>query len=238
MGVKRFWTAARVARAEDGWMVLLDQHPVRTPARRQVAVPLRAMADEIAAEWDAQDGEVDPLSMPMTRAAATCLDRVAPEAAAVAKTIAAYGETDLLCYRADAPAALVARQQAQWDPMLDWAATTLGAQLNSGPGVMHIAQPPSAIEALSREVRKLDPWALTALAELTTLSGSLVLALAVRHGALTDDEAWELSRLDEQWNIEQWGEDHEAAQLTARRAAEFAHAARLLGLLSIAPAST
>ena len=229
--MKRFWKEARTERVEGGWMVRLDDRPVRTPARRLCVVPVAAMADGIAAEWNAQGERIDPLSMPLTRAASTCLDRVMPELDAVRRTVAGYGGTDLLCYRAPDPAELARRQARAWDPALGWAAEALGARLATCEGVMHVAQPPEAVERLAAEVRALDPWELTALSELTTLSGSLVLALAVCHGRLPADEAWRLSRIDEQWNIEQWGEDAEAARQVARRETDFMAAAELLRLL-------
>ena len=230
--MKRFWTSADTVAAEDGWAVHLDGRPVKTPAKREVVVPVPAMADRIAAEWDAQEEAVNPLTMPMTRFAATCLDRVAPEQAAVAANIASYGETDLLCYRAEHPVALIRRQADGWDPVLDWAAETFGARLLVGAGIIHVAQAPEAVGALARRVDAEAPWALTALAELTTISGSLVLALGVRHGHLAADRAWDLSRIDEQWNIDEWGEDHEAAEQAARKRADFLHAAEVLDLLA------
>lgn len=229
--MKRFWKAARVEQVEGGWLVRLDDRPVRTPARRLCVVPVAGMADGVAAEWDAQGERIDPLSMPLTRAASTCLDRVMPELDAVRRSVAGYGGTDLLCYRAPEPAELAERQARGWDPLLEWAAEALGARLAVGEGVMHIAQPPEAVEGLASEVRALDAWELTALSELTTLSGSLVLALAACHGRLEPAEAWRLSRIDEQWNIEQWGEDAEAARQTERREADFMAAAELLRLL-------
>lgn len=229
--MKRFWKRAHVERVEGGWLIRLDHRPVRTPARRPCVVPVAGMADGIAAEWEAQQERVDPLSMPLTRAASTCLDRVAPEIDAVRRSVAGYGGTDLLCYRAPGPARLVARQARGWDPLLDWAAEALGARLVTAEGVMHIAQPPEAVARLGAEVRALDAWELTALAELTTLGGSLVLALAVLHGRLAPAEAWTLSRIDEQWNIDQWGEDAEAARQAARREADFLAAADMLRLL-------
>jgi chaperone required for assembly of F1-ATPase len=229
--MKRFWKHARSEQVEGGWLVRLDSRPVRTPARRLCVVPLAAMADGIAAEWDAQGERIDPLSMPLTRAASTCLDRVMPELDAVRRNVASYGGTDLLCYRAPQPPELVARQARGWDPVLDWAAEALGARLLVGEGVMHVAQPPEAVARLAAEVEALDAWELTALSELTTLSGSLVLALAVCHGRLVPAEAWRLSRIDEQWNIEEWGEDAEAAAQTARRETDFIAAGKLLRLL-------
>jgi chaperone required for assembly of F1-ATPase len=229
--VKRFWKQARSEQVEGGWLVRLDSRPVRTPARRLCVVPLAAMADGIAAEWNAQGDRIDPFSMPLTRAASTCLDRVIPELDAVRRNVAGYGGTDLLCYRAPEPAELALRQSRGWDPVLGWAADELGARLVTGEGVMHVAQPPEALARLSAEVEALDAWELTALSELTTLTGSLVLALAVCHGRLEAAEAWTLSRVDEEWNIEEWGEDAEAARQTARREAEFTAAADLLRLL-------
>lgn len=229
--MKRFWQEARTERVEGGWLIRLDARPVRTPARRLCVVPIAAMADRIAAEWNAQDERIDPLSMPLTRAASTCLDRVMPEVDAVRRNVAGYGGTDLLCYRAPEPPELVARQARGWDPLLDWVAEAFAARLVVGEGVMHIAQPPEAVTRLGAEVETLDAWEMTALSELTTLTGSLVLALAVSHGRLEPAQAWQLSRLDEQWSIEQWGEDAEAAQQTARREADFMVAAELLRLL-------
>lgn len=229
--MKRFWKEARSERVEGGWLVRLDGRPVRTPARRLCVVPLAAMADGIAGEWNAQGDRIDPLSMPLTRAASTCIDRVMPEVEAVRRNVAGYGGTDLLCYRAPEPERLVERQRRGWDPLLDWAAEALQARLAVCEGVMHIAQPPEAVARLGAEVAALDPWELTALSELTTLTGSLILGLAVCHGRLMPEEAWSLSRIDEDWNIEQWGEDAEAARQTARRRAEFMAAAALLRLL-------
>ena len=229
--MKRFWKQARVEQVEGGWLIRLDERPVRTPARRLCVVPVAGMADGIADEWNAQGERIDPLSMPLTRAASTCLDRVMPEVDGVRRTVAAYGGTDLLCYRAPEPAELAQREARGWDPLIEWAARAFGARLAVGEGVMHIAQPPETVARLSAEVRALDPWELTALSELTSLSGSLVLALAVLHGRVPADEAWALSRIDEQWNIEQWGEDAEAARQTARRETDFLAAAELLRLL-------
>lgn len=229
--MKRFWKTARAERVEGGWLVRLDSRPVRTPARRLCVVPLAAMADGIAAEWNAQGDRIDPLSMPLTRAASTCIDRVMPELDAVRGNVAGYGGTDLICYRAPEPAELARRQARGWDPVLEWAAEALGARLVIGEGVMHVAQPPEAVARLAAEVEALDAWELTALSELTTLTGSLVLALAVCHGRLEAEQAWRLSRIDEDWNIEEWGEDAEAAAQAARRKAEFISAAELLRLL-------
>ena len=220
-----------VSQGDGGFAVFLDGRPVRTPARNVCALPTQAMADVVAAEWQTQEGDVHPLSMPMTRAAATCLDRVAPELQGVRETIAAYGGTDLLCYRADYPEGLVVRQSEGWDPVLRWSAETFGAQLNTGTGVMHIAQPPAALASLAGQVAALDAWALTCLSELVTISGSLLLGLAVGQKHLDPELAWELARIDDQWNIDEWGEDQEAAEQAARKQADFLHAAKVWDML-------
>ena len=229
--MKRFWDSAHVVPDEAGHGVHLDARPVRTPGRAPLVLPTRALAEAVAAEWQAQEGEVAPLSMPLTRAANAAIDRVIPERAAVAALVAGYGESDLICYRAPAPDGLVRRQEQGWDPLLDWAARTLGARLIPTEGVMFVAQPEEALTRLTAAVEAHGAWELTALHDLVTLSGSLVIGLAISHGALAEEEGWRLSRLDEAWNIEQWGEDAEAAALAARRRAEFAEAMRLLSLL-------
>lgn len=229
--MKRFWKTVSVVEDDGGWSVRLDTAPVRTPARRVLIVPRRRLADGIAAEWSAQDGEINPLQLPFTRTGATCLDRVAPEREAVAAIVAAYAETDLLCYRAERPAALAARQAQAWDPLLAWAARDLGATLEPVAGVMPHRQPEAALRALASRVAALDAWHLTALAELVTISGSLVLGLAVLEGACTAETAWQAARIDEQWNIDEWGEDEEAAALSARRARDFLHSGLMLRIL-------
>lgn len=229
--MKRIWKKVSHAPVEGGWAVHLDGRSVKTPARRDVVVPVEALAIGIAAEWDAQEGEIKPLTMPLTRAAATCLDRVAPEFDAVVEMIAAYGETDLLCYRATTPEALIARQSEGWDPVLEWIRTQHGVRLSVAGGVIYLPQEPEAVAKMTELVAAQDIWSLTALSEMVTISGSLVLGLAVRTGAITPDHAWGLSRIDEQWNIDEWGEDADAAALAATRRADFLRAAELLKML-------
>ncbi len=229
--MKRFWSDTVVTDAEGGFQVLLDTRPVRTPAKRLCVLPNRTLADEVAAEWRAQEDRVDPLSMPVTRAASTCLDRVMPELDQVRSIIAAYGENDLLCYRAPHPPELANRQAAGWDPLIAWSARTLKAPLQIISGVMPASQPAESVSALADAVTEHSVWELTALSELVTISGSLVLGLAVTKGKVGAEPAWHLSRIDEEWNIEKWGEDHEAAQQAARRRTDFLAAARLLELL-------
>lgn len=228
---KRFWTDAAVAPHDGGWGVALDGRPLRTPARALLTAPTQAAAEACAQEWRAQPETYDPATMPVTRALNSAIDRVAPQFQAVAAEVAAYGETDLLCYRAPAPQQLVDRQAQAWDPWLDWARTRHGAALICVAGVIHAPQPPESIGRLAEAVAALNPWRLTALYELTALSGSLVLGLAVEEGVLEPEKAWPISRIDEHWQIAQWGEDAEAAEVAARKAADFAAAARLAALL-------
>lgn len=210
--VKRFWKEAGVNEVEGGFGVHLDGRAVKTPAKAPLVVPTRAMAEAIAAEWDAQEGKVDPASMPVTRAANSSIDKVRTQLSEVAALIAAYGETDLLCYRAEAPEALIALQAEGWDALLDWAHATHGARLAVTQGILPVAQPAEAIAALAAQVDALDEWELAALHDLVGITGSLVLGLAVVQGRLGAAEAWDLSRIDEEWQIAQWGDDEEARE--------------------------
>jgi chaperone required for assembly of F1-ATPase len=227
---KRFWKEARVIEDGTGFSVELDGRPVRTPAKAPLVVPARAMADEIAAEWDAQEDEVNPVTMPFTRSANAAIDKVRKMHPEVADMIADYGDSDLLCYRAHGPSELVDRQAAGWDPLLDWAADALNARLLVAQGVMHVAQPAPAITALRGEVHKLDAFRLTAFHDLVSLSGSLVLGFAVARDRLDAQQAWDLSRIDETWQIEQWGDDEEAAEQAEIKRIAFLHAKRFFDL--------
>lgn len=211
--LKRFWNAATVEQTDDGFAVLLDGRSVKTPAKAGLIVPSKALAEKIASEWDAQEGDVNPEIMPFTRAANAAIDKVTLQFVEVADLIAAYGENDLLCYRAATPQELVDRQAAAWDPILDWANDVYGVRLATGQGVMHIAQPPSAIERLTQEVHALSPFQLTAFHDLVSLTGSLVLGFAIVNNRLGADAAWDVSRIDEIWQAEHWGQDEEALDL-------------------------
>lgn len=227
---KRFWTEAGVEPADGGFTVRLDKRAVRTPAKQPLVVPTRAMAEAIAVEWQAQAGVVRPETMPVTRSANSAIDNVGTQRAEVAALLAAYGATDLLCYRAIGPAELVARQQALWNPLLDWSAEALGAPLRSVAGVMHIAQPDASLAALAARVAALDDFQLAGFHDLVAISGSLVLALAVIDGRLGADEAWSLSRLDETWQAELWGRDEDAEAAEAVRHDAFLLAERFCRL--------
>jgi chaperone required for assembly of F1-ATPase len=229
---KRFWTEAAATATPAGFGVRLDARPLRTPDRVELLVPTRALAEGIAAEWNAVEGEIRPEALPLTRAANVAIDRIAPNPGPVVGEIARYGESDLLCYRVAAPEALRLRQEAGWNPPLAWAAETLGAPLVTAEGVLHVPQPEASLDALRAAVAACDAFALTALHELVTLSGSLVLGLAVTRRALEPGRAWALSRIDEDWQAEFWGRDAEAEALAGSRRRDFDRAARLLDLLA------
>jgi len=222
---RRFWKQATAAAAGGGgFTVLLDDRPLRTPAKAPFVVPTRALAEAAAAEWKAQEGALRPATMPLTRFANTAIDTVAPNLAAVAGTVSAYAGTDLLCYRAEGPAALVDRQKAAWDPLLDWAAGRFRVRLAVTSGVMPLAQPDDVLSALGAAVRTASPFELTALHDLTALSGSLVIGLAAFEGAFRPDDLWAAARIDEDWQTEIWGEDAEAAAAAADRRQAFMQA--------------
>ena len=221
---KRFWKASEVTQTDGGYAVTLDGRTVNTPGKTPLIVPTLEMAAAIAAEWDAQTGKVDPTTMPATRAANSAIDKVAFQKTEVANLLSDYGGSDLLCYRAFGPDALVALQAAAWDPVLDWAAEALDARLSVRQGVMHIKQPANALQNLATEVDRLGNFALTGFHDLVSLSGSLVLALAVTHQHIDARYAWRISRVDEDWQISQWGEDDDATatELIKRSAFEAA----------------
>lgn len=222
---KRFWTEASVARVSDGWTVQLDGRQLRTPARAPLVVPTRALAQMIAAEWAAQQGTVRPETMPATRAANAAIDKTRGQRTEVAALVAAYGATDLLCYRADHPSALAARQAAAWDPILAWAETRLNVRFVRTVGVMPATQPAETLARLEAEVAAFDPFRLTALHDLASLPGSLVIGLAAAEGAFGLDTLWAAARIDEDWQIEHWGRDDEAEAAAAARRAAFLQAA-------------
>jgi chaperone required for assembly of F1-ATPase len=227
---KRFWKNATVEPSDVGFAVHLDGRSVRTPAKAPLDLPTRAMAEAVAAEWQAQRDEVDPGTMPVTRSANAAIDKVAPQFEEVAAMIAAYGDSDLVCYRAIHPEGLVARQAQAWDPLVDWSARHLGAPLRLVSGVMHAPQPATALEALGGRVGAMSPFELAALHDLVSLSGSLVIGLAVFERFALPEELWALSRIDESWQIEEWGEDEEAMAAAETKRQAFLAAARFYRL--------
>jgi chaperone required for assembly of F1-ATPase len=227
---KRFYERAHVAETDGGGaQILLDGKPVKTPARNALAAPTRALADAIAAEWDAQKDVIDPASMPLTRLANSAIDAVSNAAVPVADEVAEYLGTDLLCYRADAPAGLIDKQSVAWDPVLAWAREQFGARFALAQGVVHVPQPREAIAAVRAAIPG-DPWRLAAVSSITTLTGSALLALALAHDALDARTAWAAAHVDEDWQVSQWGKDDLALERRAFREAEFRAAVTVLKL--------
>jgi chaperone required for assembly of F1-ATPase len=222
---KRFWKEAKAVKLDNGFSVELDSRSIKTPAKTPLLVPTLQLADAIAKEWDAQDGQIDPATMPVTRMANSALDKVATQFSDVANMLAAYGDSDLLCYRATHPEELVARQAQRWDPVLNWANDSLHARLKPVSGIIHQPQDQAAIEILSKRVFALSSFELAAFHDLVAISGSLVLGIAVTDNWLTAEAAWDLSRLDELWQEEQWGSDDEATDLAAKKKDDFLNAA-------------
>jgi chaperone required for assembly of F1-ATPase len=225
--VKRFWQEVTVVAGE----ILLDGRPVRTPARVPLTLPRPALADLVAAEWRGIGETLDPRAMPLTGLANAAIDRVAPDAAAFAEGLARYAESDLLCYRAHGPEELVLRQAAAWDPPLGWARARYDIGFTIVAGIVHRAQPPATIARLGEAVAVLDAWTLAALSPVVTLTGSLVLGLALVERAMAPEAVWAAAELDEAWQAEQWGQDALAAQASAERRAAFAAATAFLAAL-------
>ena len=232
----RFYKEARAGEGSDGFPVLLDGRPVRTPARLPLAAPHRGLAEAVAAEWDAQHETVDPAMMPLTRLANAIIDGVAAAPEPVAAEIEDYLGTDMLFYRASEPAELVAKQGQHWDPVLEWARETFGARFVLSEGVMHVHQPVEAIAAVAAAIPRggsgvEDIWRLGALSVVATLTGSGLLALALAAGRLSTDETWAAAHVDEDWNMERWGKDEAALERRAYRFAEMQAAAAVLAVL-------
>jgi chaperone required for assembly of F1-ATPase len=224
---KRFYEKASVAEEGGAFAVLLDGKPVKTPARRTLATPVRALGEEIAQEWNAQTEFIDPSKMPLTRLANVVIDAIADAPSPVADEVAKYLGSDLLCYRAEAPAGLMALQAKAWDPVLDWARDDLGARFVLVQGVVFAAQPDECIAA-ARKAIPADPWRLGAVASITTLTGSALLALALAHGKIDVDAAWAAAHVDEDWQMEYWGRDDVAIDRRAIRFADIRAAASVL----------
>lgn len=222
--MKRFWKAVTVEPEGAGFAVRLDGRLIKTPAKRLLQVPSEAMATRIAEEWEAQVEIVDPTAMPWTRSANAAIDKVAVQRAEVMAHLADYAGSDLLCYRADGPDSLVARQQETWDPVLDWLSTRFDVRLAVAAGVMPVEQSADDIARLARAMTPMSDFQLTGFYDLVTLSGSFGLALATVHDVQPAADLWAASRLDEVWQIEQWGDDEEAAEVAALKEQAFLHA--------------
>jgi chaperone required for assembly of F1-ATPase len=227
---KRFYADAGVGEADGGFTVTLDGKPIKTPSGRTVIVPVRALAETIAAEWAAQGENIEPLTMPLTRFANSVVQGVVDQAEAVRDDVAKYLASDLLFYRAGHPEGLVAREAVHWDPILFWAAEALEAHFVLAEGIVHVRQPDSAIAA-ARARLPADPWAIAAMHVITALTGSALLALALFHGVIDQDQAWAAAHVDEDWNAEKWGVDEEVATRRAAKLVDFRAAAGVLKAL-------
>lgn len=226
---KRFYQSASVAQGEEGFAVHLDGKSVRTPGKAMVVLPTQAAATLVADEFAAQEDTIDPVTMPVLRLVNTALDGVAADPQAVLEDILRFAASDLLCYRADGPQGLVDRQNENWDPVLDWIRGTLGARFNLAEGVVHVEQPRESIAVLgSHLAQRAAPLRLAAIHLMTSLTGSGLLALAVERGGLDAEGAWKAAHIDEDWQIEHWGQDAEAVARRALRHRDFTAAVRLL----------
>ena len=229
--MKRFWKLTEVAIQDGGWGIALDGRAVRTPARAPLVVESRPLAEAIAAEWDAQNDDIDPASMPLTGIANAAIDLARADPTAFAQPIAAYAESDLFCYRDDRDPALQGEQAAAWNPLLTWAEARHGVEFALAQGVLPIDQPPATVAALRGAVMAQNPFRLAALAPLVTIGGSLVAGLALLDEAFPAEQLWAAVSLDELYQERRWGADSEAQKARARREADWHNAARFLRLL-------
>lgn len=234
---KRFYKDVTVVPVEHGdetvFEVHLDGRPARTPSREHLRLPTRAVAQMIADEYAAQETVIDPVTMPVARIANTAIDGVLRDPEPVFDDVLKFAGSDLLCYRADSPEGLVARQAEAWNPVLDWIAKAIGERFAVTEGVVHVTQPTETLAALRKYMleREAGPFDLTCLHLLTSLSGSALLALAVRSGRLSPDEAWKAAHIDEDWQVEHWGQDSEAVARRNARRRDFDAAARMIEAL-------
>lgn len=227
--MKRFWKDVTVDAER---VVRLDDRPVRTPGRVPLALPTPALAEAVADEWRGVEETVDPRAMPLTGLANAAIDRIAADPAPFAEGLARYAETDLLCYRADSPPELVERQDAVWNPLLDWARDRYDVHFTLVTGIMHQPQPEATVERLAQAVAALDPFRLAALSPVVTITGSLVLGLALLEGAADADGVWQAAHVDEDFQAEIWGEDYLAIEAREAKRREYDAAVRFLGALA------
>lgn len=225
--MKRFWKTVTV----EGNEIALDGKRVRTPGRVPLALPTPALAEAVADEWRGVSATLDPRAMVLTGLANAAIDRIEPTREAFAAGLSAFGESDLLCYRADFPPPLVERQAATWDPLLDWARSRYDVHFETVEGVMHRAQPDATLSRLSDAVAALDAFHLAGLSPIVTVTGSLVAALALVEGAADAEAVWNAAHVDPDWQIQQWGEDELEVRARASHRADFDAGVRFLSLL-------
>ena len=207
---QRFWKNVHVVSSETGYFIKLDDKILKTPAKKQMMLPTEALAKKVASEWDEQVDEIDPTKMPFTKSSNAALDKVSEQFEEVSSLLGEYGDTDLLYYRADSPPELQKRQKTGWDPIVKWAENTFKVQINCGTGIVYIPQNENLFSGIRKKISNLSIFELTAFYDMVSITGSLILGLAIINGRLSAKEAYQLSRIDEQWQLEQWGEDEEA----------------------------
>ncbi|WP_417486423.1 ATP12 family chaperone protein [Maricaulis sp.] len=234
---KRFYKAVDVVALDDGFAVHLDGRPVKSPAKRTLALPTRALAELVASEWDVQGERIDAPAMPATRLCFVALDLIPDARAATVAEVTKYASTDLVCFRAPEPPDLIAAQSASWDPVIAWAERALEAHFVPATGLMPIDQDPVALQRVMQRAGELDDWRLTTLAHVTAVCGSALLALQLLAGEIDGEKAFVLSTVDEHYQISQWGEDHEAADRLARLRTELVVMGQVLRALDAAPAA-
>lgn len=229
--MKRFWKDVAIVSQDGGWGIALDGRPMRTPHRAPLAVASTALAEAIAAEWQAQGETIDPRAMPMTGFANAAIDLATPDPVVFAEPIAAYAATDLLCYRDDRDAALQAEQVAAWNPILAWAEAQFGVEFIITQGILPVDQPPATVAALRAATLGHDPWRMTALTPLVTIGGSLVAGLACIGQAFDPEHLWDAVSLDQLYQERRWGADAEAQAQRAAHKRDWDNAVRFLGFL-------
>ncbi len=230
---KRFYKEAGVEEKDGLFFLTLDGRTAKTPARHDLAVPTRSLAEELAGEWAGQGGEIDPSTMPVTRIVNSAIDGVAPRRAEVIDDLVRYAGSDLVFYRASEPERLARAQDAAWGPVLDWVREAHGARFSLAEGVMHVAQPDEAVAAICKALEQVEsPFALAALHVMTTLSGSVLIALAHASRRIDADQAWAAAHVDELFQESIWGEDYEAMERRRRREADFKAASRVYYLVA------
>jgi chaperone required for assembly of F1-ATPase len=230
--MKRFYTTATVSESDDLFHVQLDGRAIRTPAKRPLAVPTAKLAEELAAEWNAQGDDVDRSAMPLNRMAGTAIDGLAGKRRETVDAVANYAGTDMVCYWADHPQNLVERQQATWRPLIDWVAERYDARLHVASGILPISQDETALSALKQAISEMDDFRLVALSVATGAAGSLVIGLALVEGRLGAQGAFDAAQLDESFQLDEWGTDEIAEQRRAALLAEFGHVERFVRALA------
>lgn len=229
---KRFYKDVSIGKPATGFNILLDNRPVKTPSGELLTTPNLRVGELVSREWNAQEEVIDPQTMPVTRLINTSIDGVAKDMQPVKDDIIRFVGSDLLCYRADSPIELVSNQQRCWDPLLGWTKEKLGAEFSVQTGIMHVAQPDTSIAIFGQRINAVDcPATLTALHSLTAITGSAIIALALHEGEIDGDLGWSAAYVDEDWQISQWGEDHDASALRAARTVEYDAAIQLLAAL-------